>query len=62
MRIERGDEVGMFHLGSTAVVLIEKRAAVPWLASEGPVRLGEALLRERGADQAFEEVLREERP
>jgi phosphatidylserine decarboxylase len=62
LRVERGHEVGMFHLGSTAVVLVEKRAGVRWLASEGPILLGEALLRQRDADPAFEEVLREERP
>jgi phosphatidylserine decarboxylase len=45
LRIGRGDEIGVFHLGSTAVVLTEKRASGAWLVSEGPVRYGQALLR-----------------
>ncbi|APR83836.1 Phosphatidylserine decarboxylase [Minicystis rosea] len=28
--VERGDEIGMFHLGSTAVVFAEKGASPPW--------------------------------
>jgi len=47
--IRRGDELGVFHLGSTAVVLVEKRAAGPWLVGEGPVRYGQALMRMAGA-------------
>jgi phosphatidylserine decarboxylase len=45
LRIERGAEIGVFHLGSTAVVLTEKRAGGRWVAGEGPVRYGQALLR-----------------
>jgi len=30
LAVERGDEIGMFHLGSTAVVFAEKGAAPPW--------------------------------
>jgi phosphatidylserine decarboxylase len=48
LHVGRGDEIGVFHLGSTAVVLIEKRAAGPWLAGEGPVRYGQALLHTPG--------------
>jgi len=44
LRVERGGELGMFHLGSTAVVLAEKKAAGRWLAGEGAIRVGEALL------------------
>lgn len=43
--VERGDEIGVFHLGSTAVVLVEERAAGDWLRDVGPVRYGERLLR-----------------
>lgn len=56
MPVARGGEIGMFHLGSTAVVFLEKRAAGKWLAAEGPIRFGEALARapsaaaETGAD------------
>ena len=35
----------MFHLGSTAVVLVERGAAEEWLVAEGPVRYGQPLLR-----------------
>lgn len=45
--IARGDEVGIFHLGSTVVMFLEKRAAEAWVAPEGPVRFGEALTRPR---------------
>jgi phosphatidylserine decarboxylase len=43
--IRRGDELGIFHLGSTAVLFLEARAASHWCMSEGPVRYGEALAR-----------------
>ena len=45
LRVQKGDEIGVFHLGSTAVVLTEKAASGPWLVDEGPVRYGQALLR-----------------
>jgi phosphatidylserine decarboxylase len=45
IRVERGQEIGVFHLGSTAVVLVEKGAALRWAVDEGPVRYGQALLR-----------------
>jgi phosphatidylserine decarboxylase len=45
LRVRRGDEIGIFHLGSTAVVFVEKRAVGPWLVGEGPVRYGQALMR-----------------
>jgi phosphatidylserine decarboxylase len=48
LAIERGAEIGVFHLGSTAVVLVEARAAGEWLAGEGPVRFGQGLLRSAG--------------
>jgi phosphatidylserine decarboxylase len=47
-RVARGDELGIFHLGSTAVVLVEpprERAAGTWLVPEGHVRYGQALFR-----------------
>lgn len=49
LRVARGDEIGVFHLGSTAVLLAEERAAAGWLVREGPVRYGQALLRARDA-------------
>jgi phosphatidylserine decarboxylase len=45
LKVERGDEIGVFHLGSTAVVLMEKHAVGRWLVAEGPVRYGQALMR-----------------
>ena len=42
--VARGDELGAFHLGSTAVVLVEKIGQGSRLAGVGPVRYGEALL------------------
>lgn len=45
--VGRGDELGAFHLGSTAVVLVESVAEGSWLAGAGPVRYGEALLQGR---------------
>lgn len=43
--LQRGSELGMFHLGSTAVVFLEKAACEKWIASEGPIRLGAGLAR-----------------
>ena len=45
--VRRGEELGMFHLGSTAVVLLEPgvRLARP----EGPVQMGQSLMAEVGA-------------
>ncbi|MBX3226879.1 MAG: phosphatidylserine decarboxylase [Labilithrix sp.] len=37
----RGDEIGIFRLGSTAVVFFEPSAKLEWLVSEGPVRFGQ---------------------
>jgi phosphatidylserine decarboxylase len=41
--IGRGEEIGQFHLGSTAVVFVEEKAMGGWLAQEGAVRYGEAV-------------------
>ncbi len=47
MAVARGGEIGMFHLGSTAVVFAEKGAAAPWQRSPGStgkrVLMGEPL-------------------
>jgi phosphatidylserine decarboxylase len=45
LRVARGEEIGVFHLGSTAVVLVERHAVHRWLATEGPVHFGQALVR-----------------
>jgi len=41
LEVVRGDEIGMFHLGSTAVVLLEPGVTIS--RAVGPVRYGEAL-------------------
>jgi phosphatidylserine decarboxylase len=45
--IARGAEIGQFHLGSTAVVLLEDSALERWLAPEGAVRYGQAVAEPR---------------
>jgi len=45
LAIRRGGELGVFHLGSTAVLLVDRRASGRWLVGEGPVRYGQALMR-----------------
>jgi phosphatidylserine decarboxylase len=49
--VARGEEIGMFHLGSTAVVLVEAAAAGSWLLEEGSVRLGQGILRAPGEER-----------
>jgi phosphatidylserine decarboxylase len=40
--VERGDEIGIFHMGSTAVVFVEKGAAPVWPKPATPkIRMGE---------------------
>jgi phosphatidylserine decarboxylase len=54
-KIERGDEIGIFHLGSTAVVFFEKRAvgsAAKWLVDEGAILYGQKLLQAVPLDHA----------
>lgn len=46
-KVERGDEIGIFRLGSTAVVFFEKSANLEWAVEEGPIRFGQALARVR---------------
>jgi len=41
--VAKGDEIGIFHLGSTAVVLFERGGFEAWSASEGPARMGSPL-------------------
>jgi len=50
LRVARGEEIGVFHLGSTAVVLVEGRASDEWLVVDGPVLYGEPLLRSLRAE------------
>jgi phosphatidylserine decarboxylase len=41
--VRKGEEVGIFHLGSTAIVFVERGAAAPFTRATGPVRLGQSL-------------------
>ena len=41
--VRKGDELGIFHLGSTVVLLLEPGLAVA--RKTGPIRFGESLLR-----------------
>jgi phosphatidylserine decarboxylase len=42
--VARGDEIGIFHMGSTAVVFVEKGVAPTWRRPASPgVRMGEPL-------------------
>jgi phosphatidylserine decarboxylase len=43
--LARGGELGMFHLGSTVVLFVEKPAMGAWIAREGAIRYGEGLVR-----------------
>jgi phosphatidylserine decarboxylase len=45
VRVDKGGEIGTFHLGSTAVVVFDKHWAGKWQAGLGAIRLGEPLLR-----------------
>lgn len=48
--VARGDEIGIFRLGSTAVVFFERKAAAKFLVQEGPVRFGQPFAMCGGAD------------
>jgi len=52
VRVERGDEIGMFHLGSTAVVLVEARARAHWDGREGMVKVGQRIATLDSVDQS----------
>ncbi len=43
IEVSRGDEIGIFRLGSTAVVFFEPGVIASWLASEGATRFGDPL-------------------
>jgi phosphatidylserine decarboxylase len=49
--VKRGDEIGVFHLGSTAVVLLEARARAEWaVAAQMHVHYGQRLLTAHATD------------
>jgi phosphatidylserine decarboxylase len=41
--VQKGEEIGIFHLGSTAIVFVERGIAAPFVRRVGPVRLGQTL-------------------
>lgn len=41
LEVKRGDEVGIFRLGSTAVLFFEPGVVTKWHVDEGPVRFGQ---------------------
>lgn len=43
IELARGDEIGIFHLGSTAVVFVEPGVSTPWTRELGPIQLGQRL-------------------
>jgi phosphatidylserine decarboxylase len=43
LEVKRADEIGIFRLGSTAVLFFENGVVDRWVVSEGPVRFGEPL-------------------
>jgi len=43
LEVKRGEEIGMFHLGSTAVVFAERGASPLWTRAPGSVLFGEPL-------------------
>jgi len=48
--VDRGDELGIFHLGSTVVLFTERGAAGKWIRALGRIQMGEPLAEE--ADEA----------
>jgi phosphatidylserine decarboxylase len=44
--VAKGDQIGIFHLGSTAIVFAERGAGSPFRRSTGAVRLGQSLAEE----------------
>jgi phosphatidylserine decarboxylase len=65
LRVARGEEIGVFHLGSSAVVFVEPRVGSAGLGGalveEGPVRYGQPLL-SSAADEPRTAGLRGEAP
>lgn len=49
--VRKGDEIGIFHLGSTAIVFAERGIATPFARPVGPVRLGQSLSGDPHADE-----------
>ena len=52
LELAAGDELGVFHLGSTVVLLIPGGAAEPIGRAEGSIRLGDVLIDQTTAEDA----------
>lgn len=50
--IVRGDEIGVFHLGSTAVVFVEEKVRGRFAVEPGAVRMGQTLVLPKDAKNA----------
>lgn len=50
--VKRGDEIGIFRLGSTAVCFFEPGVIDQWLVDEGPVRFGQPFAKTVSLDKA----------
>jgi phosphatidylserine decarboxylase len=51
-QLARGDELAIFHLGSTAVLFVEPGLVTPFDRPLGPVRLGDAMTPSSGTDSS----------
>lgn len=49
LEVRRADEIGIFRLGSTAVLFFEPGVVDRWVVTEGPVRFGQPLAARKGA-------------
>ena len=52
LEVARGDEIGIFRLGSTAVLFFERRAGLHFTAGEGPIRFGAPLAKRENAKRS----------
>jgi phosphatidylserine decarboxylase len=41
--VSKGEEIGVFHIGSTAIVFVEPDVTAPFRRAAGPVQLGQSL-------------------
>jgi phosphatidylserine decarboxylase len=49
LEVHRADEIGIFRLGSTAVLFFEPGVVDRWVVTDGPVRFGQPLAALKGA-------------
>src|SRR5262249_35825994 len=56
-RVAGGDDIGVFHLGSTAVVFVEPCAEARWDVNVGSVRFGQRLATATSRENGSQRVL-----